>query len=344
MHRIGPRSLPEDTLMHAYTSRTRCGLAALLAAFTVGTAVPMSHAQDNYPSRPIRLVVPFPPGGGTDITSRLVATGLTEAWGQSVIIDNRPGAGTQIGTEIVQRSAPDGYTLLIVAAAHSINPSLYKKVSYHPTRDFTPLTLAISFPFVLATPASLPAKTVKELIGLAKAQPGKLSYASSGTGNTNHLAGELFKLMAGVDIVHIPYKGGGPAMIDLLSGQVSMHFGAVLQTLPQVRSGKLRGFAVSTPKRSASAPELPTISEAALPGFNVTGWYGFLAPAGLPKPLQAKLNGEITRILSEGAAKERLIALGTEPWPGKPEEMRDWITQEYERWGKVVRQAKIAAD
>ena len=327
-------------LMHA--RRCRCCIFLTVAAIALLT--PISHAQENYPSRPIRLVVPLAPGGGADLTSRLVTTRMTESWGQPVIIDNRPGAGTQIGTEIVQRSAPDGYTILLANAAHSINPSLYRKVSYHPTRDFTPLSLAISFPFLLCSPASLPAKTVKELISLAKSQPGKLSYASSGAGNTNHLAGELFKIMGGVDIVHIAYKGGAPALADVMRGQISIHFGAVLQTLPQVRAGRLRGYGVSTLKRSANAPELPTLDEAALPGFNVTGWFAFLGPAGMSEQIQAKLNGEMIRILSEGDVKERLIALGTEPWPSKPEELQVWITQEYERWGNVVRTAKIAAD
>ena len=315
------------------------GLLALALALPIA-----ARAQGPYPAKPIRIIVPFAPGGGTDITARLVGAKLAETWGQPVVMDNRPGAGTQIGTEIAQRSAPDGYTLLIVAAAHSINPSLYRKVSYHPTKDFTPITMAISFPFVLSTGLSIPVTTVKDLIALARAQSGKLSYASSGTGNTNHLAGELFKLMAGVDIVHVPVKGGGPALNDVIGGQVTFQFGAVLQTLPQVRAGKLRGLAVSTPKRWPTASDLPTLAETALPGFNVTGWYGFLAPAGLPAPVQAKLNTEMSRILGEGSVKERLVALGTEPWPTTPAEMRTWITEEHERWGKVIREARIKAE
>jgi len=296
-----------------------------------------------YPARPIRLVAPFAPGGGTDVVSRLVSQRLTEAWGQQIIIDNRPGAGTMIGTEIVAKAPADGYTFLICAAAHAINPSLYSRVNYHPLRDFVPITMAVTFPFLLVVHPSVPAQSVQELIAAAKSRPGRLTFASSGSGNTNHLAGELLKSLAGIDITHVPYKGGGPALTDLVGGQISMMFGTVVETLPQARAGKVRALAVSGAKRATFAPDLPTVAET-LRGFEVTGWYAFLLPAGTPAPIVDRLNREITRILDNADVKQRLVTLGTEPWPTSSQKAREFIAAETMRWEKVIKQAGLKAD
>jgi len=319
-------------------ARSIAGLCLLFANAGVAHAQPAP-----YPNKPIRLVSPFAPGGGTDVVSRLVAQKMTESWGQAVILDNRPGAGTMLGTEIVAKSPADGYTLLIVAAAHSINPSLYAKVNYHPTRDFAPISMAVSFPFLLVVHPAIPAQNVNDLIAVAKSRPGNFSFASSGSGNTNHLAGELLKSMAGIDITHIPYKGGAPALTDVVGGQVSMMFGTVLESLPQARSGRVRMIAVSGVKRAAFAPEVPTVAES-LPGYEVTGWYAFLAPAGTPAAVVNKLNQEITRILELPDVRQRLIALGAEPWPTSQTEASRFITSEAAKWSKVIRRAGIKAE
>ena len=297
-----------------------------------------------YPSKSIRIIVPFAPGGGTDLTARLVGARVAESLKQSVIIDNRPGAGTMLGTELTMRSAPDGYTLMIASASHAINPTLYRKVNYDPIRDFQPITLAISFPFVIATHPAVPVRSVKELIANAKANPGRLTYASSGTGSTNHLAGELFKATAGIDLVHVPYKGGGPGMNDTIGGQVSMIFGTVLETMPHVRAGRLRGLAVSSGKRAAFAPELPSASEDGLPGYDVTGWYAFLVPAGINSVVLEKLNAEMTGALEYPPIKEKLLALGAEPWPTSTQKAQAFIAAEVTRWGAVIRSARISAE
>ena len=297
-----------------------------------------------YPSKPIRIIVPFAPGGGTDLTARLVGHRVAEQTGQPVIIDNRPGAGTMLGTELTQKSAPDGYTILIASASHAINPSLYRKVNYDPIKDFVPITLAVSFPFIIVAHPGAPMRNVKELIEQAKANPGRLTYASSGTGATNHLAGELFKSMAGVNLIHVPYKGGAPAMNDIIGGQVTMLFGTVLETIPQVRAGKLRALAVSSAKRAATAPEIPTVAEDGLPGYDVTGWYAFIAPAAIDRAVLAKLNVEMTGALGTQGIKEKLSGLGAEPWPTTPERAQTFIADEVLRWGKLIRAARIAAD
>ena len=288
--------------------------------------------------------MPFAPGGGTDLTARVVSQPLSERLGQPVVIENRPGAGTMLGTELTAKAAPDGHTIMIASASHALNPSLYRKVPYDPLKDFSAITLAISFPFILATHPSVPVQSTKDLIAYAKANPGKLSYASSGTGATNHLAGELFKNLASVDMVHVPYKGGGPAMNDVIAGQVQLIFGTVLETMPQVRAGKLKGLAVSSGKRAAFAPDVKTIAEDGLPGYDVTGWYAFVAPAAVPRPVLARLNKEMTAILSSAAVKERLTAMGAEPWPTTPEQGQKFIASEVERWGRLIRAAKITAD
>ncbi len=324
--------------------RLTISIGMALAIVATMTPLSVAHSAEAYPSRPIRIIVPFAPGGGTDLTARLVGQRVSERTGQPVIIDNRPGAGTMLGTELTLKSAPDGYTFLIASASHAINPSLYRKVNYDPIRDFAPITLAISFPFVIAVHPSVPVRNVKELIAHAKANAGRLTYASSGTGATNHLAGELFKSMAAVDLVHVPYKGGGPALNDTIGGQVSMIFGTVLETMPQVRAGKLRGLAVSGGKRAAFAPDLPTASEDGLAGYNVTGWYAFLAPAGIDRTVLTKLNQEITGALAAPGIMEKLLAMGAEPWPTSPQKAQEFIAAEVSRWGKLIRGARITAD
>jgi len=320
-------------------------VASLLSLAAV--AASCAHAQGSgadFPSRPIRLIVPFAPGGGTDITARIVGQRLSEAWSQPVVIDNRPGAGTMVGTEIVQKAPADGHTLMIASASHALNPSLYRKVSYDPLRDFHAVTLAVSFSFLLAANPALPVQNVRELVALAKSQPGKLAYASSGTGSTNHLAGELFRVMTGTQLIHVPYKGGGPAMNDVIGGQVSFMFGTVLETLPQAKAGRLRALAVSSAKRAKFAPDLPTVAEAGVPGYDVTGWYAFLVPAATPKPVLERMNREMTRILDLPAVRERFTALGAEPWPTPAADAQAFIAKEVKRWGTVIREAGIRAD
>jgi tripartite-type tricarboxylate transporter receptor subunit TctC len=319
-------------------------LQTALAALALLPAAHGAPAADPWPIKPIRIIVPFSPGGGTDITARLVAQPLSEKLGQPVVIDHRPGAGTMLGTEIAAKAPADGYTLLLAAAPHAINPALYKQVKYDATRDFTAISMAIAFPYVVAAHPSIPVANIRELIAFAKANPGKLTYGTSGTGSTNHLAGELFTRMAGVELTHVPYKGGGPALSDALGGHVALLFGTVLETLPQTRNGKLRGLAVSSGTRAAVAPELPTVAESGVPGYDVTGWYAFLAPAGTPREVVKKLNEEITRILATPAVRERLLSLGAEPSPTTPEKANEFIGAELVRWEKLIKAARISAE
>jgi len=302
------------------------------------------NAADNYPNKPIRLVVPYPPGGGYDILARLLGQKLTERWGQQVIVDNRPGANGNIGAAAAAKSPPDGYTLLIGGIGpNAINASLYA-LSFDPVKDFAPVMLVATYQNILVVDPSLPAKSVKELIALAKSKPGKINYASAGNGSTQHLSGELFKTMAGVDLVHIPYKGSAPGMTALLGGEVSLMFNSTPTTLPHVKTGKLRGLAVTGGKRSPEAPELPTVAEAGVPGFEVTGWYGVLAPAATPKEIVVKLNSELAKILQLPDIKERLKELGVEAGGGTPEQFGDFIKKEIAKWAKVVKESGARPD
>ena len=323
--------------------RPLLSVALLPALLFVGMRDSAAQRTDAWPVKPIRIVVPYPPGGGADILARLVSQHMSDTFGQPVITENRGGAGSMIGIEYVMKAPADGYTLLIATTAFVINPTLYKKVNYEPLRDFAPVSLGISFPYLLVVHPSLPAKNVRELIALAKARPGQITFASSGSGQANHLAGEMFKDAAGIDILHIPYKGGGPVLADMMGGQVLMTFGTVLQTLPQVRAGRLRGLAVSSAKRVAFAPELPTIAEAALPGLEATGWYSFALAAGAPAAAVGTLNREIVRILGLPAVKERLLELGTEPRPSSPEDAQKFYAAEFTRWSRVVVRAGLKA-
>ena len=316
--------------------------AALTCAMAFMAAGPAS-AQDKYPSRAIRLIVPFAPGGGADISGRTIAAKLTERFGQQVIVDNRPGAGGNLGVELASKSPPDGYTLLLVSSSYGANPSLYK-LSFDPVNGFEPITLVSQQPFILVVHPSLPARSVKELIALAKAKPGSLNYASSGAGGIVHLGTEYFKSVAGIDIVHIPYKGGNTAHNDIVAGFVQVYFGTILSTLPVVKSGQVRALAVSTEKRNAALPDVPTIAEAGLPGFAFGGWYALLAPAKTPKEITTLLNREVVALLQAADVKERLAAEGSTVVASTPEQLRQHLQRDIAKWQKVVKAANIRLD
>lgn len=314
--------------------------AALLAA---GAALAQS-TPDNYPSKPIHLILPFPPGGGTDILGRIVAERLTTQLGQPVVIENRGGAGGNVGAEAAAHSAPDGYTLVLVAPSLAISPSLYAKLNYDPVKDFAPVSLVGSVPNVMVINPGVPARNLAEFIALAKSKPGGMNFGSGGPGTSNHLAGELFNLEAGVKLVHVPYKGVNLAMNDVVAGQVQLVVIGVPAALPFIKAGRLRALAVIAPRRLAALPDVPTAAEAGLPNYEVTTWYGVLAPAGTPKPIIARLNAEIVRVMHAPDLQERFAATGTEPKTSTPEEFADFIQQEMAKWGKVVRAAGLKAD
>ena len=321
--------------------RAALWLAAALAVLTPHAAA----AADAYPAKPIRFVVAFPPGGGTDIIARSIAHKLAERFAQQVVVDNRPGAGGNIGTDIVAKSAPDGYTILMGSAGPlAINASLFAKMPFDPIKDLAPVTLAASTPNVLVVHPSLPARTVKELIALARARPGEINFASSGHGTPAHLAGELFNSMAGVKLVHIPYKGAAPALADLLGGQVQIMFSTMPPALPHVKDGKLRALAVTSLKRSPATPELPTMDETALPGFEAITWHGVVVPAGTPAAIIARLNREIVAILHLPDVVERLSNQGAEALGSTPEEFASYIRSESIKWAKVVRESGAKAE
>jgi tripartite-type tricarboxylate transporter receptor subunit TctC len=300
-------------------------------------------AEEKYPSRAVRLVVPFAPGGGADISARTLAAKLSERLGQQFIVDNRPGAGGNVGTELVAKSSPDGYTLILVSSSYGANPSLYK-LAYDPITGFEPITLVSQQPFVVVVHPSVPARTLKELIALAKAKPGALNYASSGAGGIVHLGTELFKSMAGVDIVHIPYKGGNTAHNDLIAGFVQVYFGTVLSTLPVVKTGRLRALAVTTAVRNPALPDVPTVAEAGVPGYAFSGWYAVLAPARTPHEITALLNRETVALLQAPDVKDRLAAEGSTVVASTPEQLTAHLRQEIAKWTKVVKQANIKLD
>jgi tripartite-type tricarboxylate transporter receptor subunit TctC len=298
----------------------------------------------SYPAHGVRVIVPFPPGGGTDIISRTVAQKLSETWSQPVIVDNRAGANGIIGTDLAAKSKPDGYTLLVVIATHAINPSLYTKLPYDTGKDFAPVTLMAQYPFIITIHPSLPARNVKELIALAKQKPGQLSYASSGNGSGPHLGFELFKTMAHIDVVHVPYKGAGPANIDLIAGQVQVFLNNFLAAMPHIRSGKVRVLAVTSARRSQAMPELPTVAESGLPGYEVIGWYALLAPAGTPQAILAKVHADTAAALKVPAVYNRLTSEGAEPVGSPPEAFSKFLAAEIAKWAKVAKAAKITPE
>lgn len=297
-----------------------------------------------YPARSVRMVVPFAPGGGTDLTARAVSQKLAEQLGVSVVVDNRPGAGSVIGTEIVAKAPPDGYTLLTVAPEFSINPSLLRTLPYDPMRDFAFISQLTSGQYFFSTHPSVPVKSVKEFISIAKARPGQLTYGSSGNGSANHLAGVMFQAMTETKLVHVPYKGAGPSSIALMSGEIDFMFSSTSAAIAHVKSGKLRAIAVTGPKRLSLTPEIPTVSESGVPGFEVTGWYIMLAPAGTPRGVIVKLNAEVVKAVQSPAVKERFASLGTEPVGNSPEACAEFIRSEIAKWAKVVKASGAKAD
>ena len=314
-----------------------------LGICVAGLSVAPAALGQTYPTKPVRVVVPYPPGGVGDTTMRAIAQQLSESLGQPFVIDNKPGASQMIGADAVAKAAPDGYTLFLGSVTSlAINVSSQKKMPYDPVKDFAPVSMLYFSPMYLVVNPMVPAQSVKELVALAKAQPGKLSFASIGQGGSIHLAGEMFKSMAGVDITHIPYKGSAPALTDIIGGQVSLMFDAGVSALPQVRAGKLRALAITTAKRVESTPELPTVAEAGgLPNYEATLWFGLVAPAATPRDIVNRLSQELAKILRQPALQARFANLGVEFSASSPEEFATYIRAETLKWGKVFRDAKV---
>ena len=324
---------------------SRRGIVAAVALAIAAGGWPLVVAAETYPSKPIRLVVPFPAGGSRDHVERAIGQKLSETWGQPVVIDNRPGAGGNIGADLVAKSAPDGYTILEGAlSTHAVNVSLYSKMPYDPVRDFVPITLVAVTPNVLVLNPSVPANSVQELIAYAKANPGKLAFGSGSNGSAGHLAGELFKVEAGIDMVHIPYKGGAPALQALLAGDTQLMFDNLANSTQQLKAGKLKALAVTTARRSALAPELPTLAETGLPGFDIYTWWGFMAPAGTPKEIVAKWNAEVRRILATPEMQAFFAQQGAEPAAGSPEELAALIRSEIPKYARIVKMSGAKVD
>ncbi|MBP0630907.1 tripartite tricarboxylate transporter substrate binding protein [Cupriavidus sp. AcVe19-1a] len=311
------------------------GLAGMLAAGSL--AVPLTAGAETWPARPIQLLIPYPPGGSADLLARPVAAKLQEKLGQPVVLDYRPGAGGTIATQALARAKPDGYTLIMVLAAHAINASLYPKLPYDTRKDFAPVSLVANLPMILAGSSSLRANNVQELIAEARANPGKLTFASAGNGNTGHLAGELFDSVAGIKMTHVPYKGSAQVVTAMLSGEVQLTFDSISTTLPHVKSGKLRALAVTGSQRAAVAPDVPTLAEAGVPGISITGWYAVLAPAGTPQPVVDRLSTEIATVLRQPDLKATLATNGYEPVGSTPAALSTHIDAEINRWNKVVK-------
>jgi tripartite-type tricarboxylate transporter receptor subunit TctC len=316
--------------------------AVLGAALAPWPAV--AQTADAWPSKPIRFILPFPPGGGTDILGRIIAERLSASLGQPVVTENRGGAGGNVGAEAAAKSAPDGYTIILVAPSLAISTSLYSKLNYDAGKDFAPVSLVATVPNVMVTHPSVPANTLAEFIRLAKTKPGEMNFGSGGSGTSNHLAGELFNVVAGVKLVHVPYKGVNLAMNDVLSGQIHLVVIGVPAVAPHIKAGKLRALALVAPRRAAALPEVPTVAEAGLPNFEVTTWYGILAPAGTSRTIVTRLNADLVKIMHSADLKERLAAMATDPATSTPEEFADYIKREIAKWAEVVRQAGLTAD
>jgi tripartite-type tricarboxylate transporter receptor subunit TctC len=318
-------------------------LAALALAALCAVAAPLVQAQ-RFPEKPIRFIVPFPPGGGNDILARVVAPKMAEFLGQSVIVDNRAGAGGNIGADIAAKSAPDGYTILIASNQVTMNPALYAKLPFDIEKDFEPIALAASVPMVLVVHPSVAARSVSELIALAKANPGKLNHSTPGTGTPQHIAFEVFNHAAGISITHVPYKGTGPAIADLIGGQVQTAFGTMASLEQHVKAGKLRALAVATPKRSQTMRDVPTVAESGLPGYDVSLWYSILAPAGTPKEIVARLSGDIAKALALPEVRDKLTAQGFDVSYLNPEQMSELMRRDTARWGKSLREIGLKLD
>ncbi len=316
---------------------------------TLGAAAALALAPDlawaqAFPSKPIRLVVPYSAGGGADTTARLIAPKLQEALGQTVVVENKPGAGGMIGDEIVAKAAPDGHTLLIGAFAHAVNPSLFPKMPFRTPEDFAPVSLLVTVPELMVITPSHPAKTVAELVALAKAQPGKLSYASSGNGSAQHLAAELFKMRTGTDIQHVPYKGGALAVADVAAGHVPFYFGNMSAALPQARGGRVRPLAVTSPARSPAAPDVPTLTEAGVPDCEISEWNALIAPAGTPPAVIARLHTEVAKIMRAEEMKAKFADLGADAIGSTPDELAAFLRSEMKKWAEVVKAANIKVE
>jgi len=314
----------------------------IVLSVVIGVVILTAEAQaQSWPSRPVRIVVPSPPGGGTDIIARVMADNFSKVFKQQFFVENRPGAGNMIGIESVARAAPDGYTFLMTASTLSLNSVLYKKISYDPIKDFAPITIAATAPNVLIITPSVPAKTLKEFIALAKKQAGKLTYGTPGIGTSPHMSMELLKSLAGVDLQHIPYRGTAPALTDVISGQITSMFSNALTAKPQIESGKVRALGVTTATRSGTMPDIPAIAEAGVPGYEAVQWYGFLAPAGTPQPILAQIHAEAMKALNSAEMKEKLASDGAEPAPSTPEAFAAHIRNEIDKWRKVAKAAGI---
>jgi len=317
-------------------------IAKLLLALIAAAACAVAAAQ-GYPNRPVRLIIPFPPGGSNDVVGRMIANQLTERLGTQVIADNHGGAGGLIGTEMAAKSPPDGYTLLLCSSAFAFNTSMYK-LPYDPASAFIPVAMLGSGPMVLAVTAKLPVNSLTELLALAKAKPGTLFYASAGVGSFQHLASALFRLQADVDIVHVPFKGGGPAMVDVIAGNTQIAIGSLIQMLPQIKAGRLKALGVGSAKRVAALPDVPTIAEAGVPGFEATNWWGVLAPAGTPPEIIARLNRELSVILASAETKKRFETEGGEALPMTPDAFGKFVAAETAKWARVVKETGIRAE
>jgi tripartite-type tricarboxylate transporter receptor subunit TctC len=317
--------------------------ATLLTAAGLLLALTTAAAAQDYPTKPVRLIIPFPPGGSNDVVGRMIATQLSERLGKQVVVDNRGGAGGVIGTEITANAPKDGYTLQVISLAHAVNPWLYK-LPYDPIKSFTPISILASGPNVLAINPSLPVNSVKELVALAKQKPGELQYASAGVGSFQHLGGELFKLEAGVDMLHVPFKGGGPAMIDVIGGHTKLLFSSLVQTTPHIRSGKLKPLGTGGSKRNAVLPDVPTIAEAGVPGYEAVNWWGVVAPAGTPAPVIARLHEAIREVQTSAEVQKQFTSEGAEIVQMSSAEFAAFIEKEMKKWERVVKQGGIKAE
>lgn len=315
----------------------------LLAAAALAAPAPAALAQA-YPAKPIRFIMPYAPGGSSEILARPIAQELTRNLGQSVFIDFKPGGGTTIGADLVAKSAPDGYTLVMMLSAHAINATLMPKLPYDTVKDFAPITIAATLPLVVVVPAQSPIRSFQELIATARAKPGKLTFASAGPGNTSHLSVEYLKSQLGLDMIHVPYKGSGPAIVGLLGGEVDFMFDSLSSSLPQIKAGKFRALAMASARRSRILPEVPTVAESGVPGFEVLGWFAVLAPAGTPAAVVSLLNAEVNKMIVKPAYVQRFAGLGAEPLPSTPAETAAFIRAEQDKWGKIIKDVGIKAE
>jgi len=315
----------------------QCAAVSLFVVTMTVAAGGALAASAEFPMKPVRIVSPYPPGGGNDIVSRIIAESLAQEWGQNVIVDNRPGAGGNVGTEAVAKAAPDGYTMVMGSLSHAINASLYSRLPFDPVADFAPVTVIAAGSYILVAHPSLPVKDVKSLVALAKAQPGRINYGSAGNGSGGHLGMELFKLMSGTDIVHVPYKGTAPAMIDTVGGQVTLDMDNMLALLPHVKANRLRALAVTSLKRSPLLPNVPTMDESGYRGFEVSPWFGTLAPAGTPKEIVARISRDTVKVLKTPKVRDRLLEQGAEVVGNTPEEFLQYLKTEVQKWAKVVK-------